>query len=47
MEGQVPSAYNALNTALAVDRLANEVPTTVINPVPMYRFVLGILIRDI
>ena len=35
MEGHVPSAYRALKTAVAVDRLANDVPTTVINPVPI------------
>lgn len=47
VDGQVPSAYSALKTALAVDRLAKDVPTTVIRPVPMYRFVLGILNLDI
>jgi hypothetical protein len=35
MEGHVPSAYNALKTAEAVERLAKDVPTTVINPVPI------------
>ena len=47
IEGHVPSAYKALKTAEAVDKLAKDVPTTVMSPVPMKYLVLGILIRDI
>jgi len=35
VDGQLPSAYIELKTALAVDSVAKLVPTTVIRPVPM------------
>jgi hypothetical protein len=35
--GQVPFAYSELKMALAVERVAKDVPVTVIRPVPIYR----------